>query len=352
MKIANYEIQQKSAHKLVKSSEVSEKLEFWTGKAPQDTSRQDESAFLIDFGSSKKLYQYSADKMHLHTKESAQDESQKDTTDVKLKLIESFIYMTTGKRVKLRNPELNAKKTDSPVIADPAAVTVEMNSRDNWGLIYEYHEVRAEEESIYFNSAGTVNTTDGRTISFDLDFSMNRSFFERHDVSLRMGDAAKMDPLIISLNNQTPQLTQNKFEFDLNADGKDENISFAAEGSGFLAYDKNDDGMINDGTELFGPETGDGFMELRAYDMDSNGWIDESDDIFSRLSIYSMSENGDKALFKLGDAGIGAIYLNDTATPFEFKDATGVSAGALGSTSIFLRENGTAGTIHHVDLTI
>lgn len=349
MKIASYNIQSESAHKLTKSKEVSEKLEAWTGARNVPPGEEDAS-FIIDIKSNKKLFQYTTEKTYM---QNAEDSQFKDTTnDVKLKLIESFIYMTTGRRVKLKNPELGAVRTKQPEITDPDAIMEGTSSRDNWGLIYEYHEVTAEQESVYFNSAGTVTTADGRKIAFDLDFSMNRSFFEEQNVSLRMGDAAKMDPLVISLNNQGPQLTDNKFAFDLDGDGKTENISFATGGSGFLALDKNNDGIINDGSELFGPESGDGFTELRAYDLDKNGWIDENDAVFFKLSIYSMSENGEKSLFKLGDAGIGAIYLNDISTPFEYKDETGASKGAISSSSIFLRENGTAGTIHHVDLTI
>ncbi len=347
MKIAGYSIQSESAHKLTKSKEVNEKLEAWTGNGRNGSSGEEDASFIIDIKANKKLFQYTTEKTYL---QNAEDSRYKDTVnDVKLKLIESFIYMTTGKRVKLRNPELGAVNAKEPQITDPAAMTAD---RDNWGLVYEYHEVTAEQESVYFNSAGTVTTADGRTIAFDLDFSMNRSFFEEKNVSLRMGNAAKMDPLVISLNNQGPQLTANKFAFDLNGDGKMEYISFATGGSGFWALDKNNDGMINDGSELFGPESGDGFADLRAYDLDKNGWIDENDAVFSRLSIYAMSENGEKTLFRLGEAGVGAIYLNDISTPFEYKDETGASKGALSSSSVFLRENGTAGTIHHVDLTI
>ena len=350
MKIASYNIQSESAHKLTKNKEINEKLEAWTGNERNGSSGEEDPSFIIDIKSNKKLFQYTTEKTYL---QNAEDSQYKDTAnDAKLKLIESFIYMTTGKRVKLKNPELGAVSAKEPQITDPAAMTADMTNRDNWGLVYEYHEVTAEQESVYFNSAGTVTTSDGRTIAFDLDFSMNRSFFEQQNVSLRMGNAVKMDPLVISLNNQGPQLTANKFAFDLNGDGKTENISFATGGSGFLALDKNSDGVINDGSELFGPESGDGFADLRAYDLDKNGWIDENDEVFFKLSIYSMSENGEKSLFKLGETGIGAIYLNDISTPFEYKDEKGASSGAMTSSSIFLRENGTAGTIHHVDLTI
>jgi hypothetical protein len=45
--------------------------------------------------------------------------------------------------------------------------------------------------------------------------------------------------------------------------------------SGLLVIDKNLDGKVNDGSELFGPSTGDGFEKLARYDEDRNGWIDE-----------------------------------------------------------------------------
>jgi hypothetical protein len=45
------------------------------------------------------------------------------------------------------------------------------------------------------------------------------------------------------------------------------------------------DGRVNDGRELFGPRTGDGFAELAAYDDDGNNWIDENDGIHDNLSI-------------------------------------------------------------------
>ena len=41
------------------------------------------------------------------------------------------------------------------------------------------------------------------------------------------------------------------------------------------ALDINEDGKINDGKELFGTASGNGFGDLAAYDQDNNGWIDE-----------------------------------------------------------------------------
>lgn len=79
---------------------------------------------------------------------------------------------------------------------------------------------------------------------------------------------------------------------DLDADGMEDQISFVLPGSGFLALDLNGDGRINDGRELFGPETGDGFAELARYDEDGNQWIDENDPVFERLRIWTKDAEG------------------------------------------------------------
>ena len=75
--------------------------------------------------------------------------------------------------------------------------------------------------------------------------------------------------------------------FDIDADGEEESISYLQGGSGYLALDKNGDGVINDGSELFGTKSGDGFADLAEYDADGNGWIDENDPIFDKLLIWA-----------------------------------------------------------------
>ena len=342
MKITGYSVQTGSSHKLEKSKDISEKLEMWQGK--RRDAAKDEPSFALDLGSAQKTCGFEKSAL-TGDGENAQDPA----SEVKLKLIESFIYMTTGKRVKLKSPELAAMRKEEPILTDPDAVMAD--ARDGWGLMYEYHEVTSEQESVFFNSAGMVSVADGRQISFEMDFTMSRTFCQQQEVSLRLGGAAQMDPLVVALEGN-PSLTENKFGFDLDNDGQDDNISMPKDGSAFLAYDKNGNDEIDNGSELFGPESGDGFTELRMYDLDKNGWLDENDPLFSSLRLYSLSEDGGRTLFKLDEAGIGAIYLNDLSTLYNFKNSQGVSAGEMISSSIFLKENGTVGTIHHIDLTI
>lgn len=71
---------------------------------------------------------------------------------------------------------------------------------------------------------------------------------------------------------------------------------------------------IDDGRELFGPQTGNGFEELAGYDSDNNGWIDENDPIYNNLQIWQHDEYGNSTLIAVGKAGVGAIYLGSTQT--------------------------------------
>lgn len=64
-----------------------------------------------------------------------------------------------------------------------------------------------------------------------------------------------------------------------------------------MALDVNYDGIINDGRELFGPRTGNGFLELAEFDIDGNNWIDENDPIFEKLRIWTLDEKGNEVIY-------------------------------------------------------
>lgn len=116
--------------------------------------------------------------------------------------------------------------------------------------------------------------------------------------------------------------------------------------------DKNNDNKVNNGKELFGPQTGKGFQELSEYDSDNNGWIDENDDIFDKLRIWTKDSEGNDQLFALGQKGIGAIYLGNVDTSFDIKDSLNQMNGRIQKTGLFLKECGTVGTIQHIDLAL
>nr|WP_320191051.1 hypothetical protein [uncultured Desulfobacter sp.] len=211
-----------------------------------------------------------------------------------------------------------------------------------------------EQEQMTFASRGQVLTEDGWAIDFSLELAMDRTTMtetrEQALISTWQEQVTLIDPLIINLDGGLPALSDTRFEFDLDNDGATEEINFAASGSGFLSFDRNNDGTINNGSELFGPNTSNGFDELAAYDLDNNGWIDENDDVFSKLSVWTRDEAGNDLLVSLADAGIGAVYLDNAATGFELTDAQNSLTGEVARSGLFLFENGNVGMIQQIDL--
>lgn len=213
-------------------------------------------------------------------------------------------------------------------------------------------EKHVEKEKSDYKASGKVQTEDGRDIKVEVNVSMARK--KERDTFIAMSSPLDnlFDPLIINTKAQTSGLSDKKFKFDLDADGKQDEISMTKSGSGFLALDKNGDGKINDGTELFGVKSGDGFKDLAEYDTDGNGWIDENDEVFDKLKVWSKTEDGKDELKSLKESGVGAIFLGAENTEFTIEGEDGVLDGKVRKTGIFLKEDGTAGTIQHVDLAI
>ena len=209
-----------------------------------------------------------------------------------------------------------------------------------------------EVENTCFSTVGIAKTTDGREITFNVDLEMSRAFCMSNETYVKTMQTL-VDPLVINVGSNVTTVSDQKFLFDLDADGKEEEISYLEGGSGFLALDRNGDGTINDGSELFGTKSGDGFMDLAEYDKDGNGWIDEADSVFANLKVWSKNEDGTDTLISLKEAGVGAIYLGNADTEFSMKNLENSATNAVvQKTGVFLYENGGAGTIQHIDLAL
>lgn len=278
--------------------------------------------------------------------------------NLKEMLIGRMIEALTGKPLKLEKVN-----TASNISLSRSSQSVQMgifnvgvsNPRNGFSITTE--TATMEKESVSYSAVGEVKTADGKIISFDLNLSMSRSTESYMQSTIGFKPEVfqtnrLVDPLVINYAGTAASLTNEKFDFDLDSDGKTDRISFAGSGNGFLALDKNGDGKINDGSELFGPQSGNGFDELRKYDEDGNGWIDEADSVYEKLQVWTKDNNGNDILYKLKDLDIGAIYLNDTKTQYGMYDASGNQQGMMQSSSIFLKDSGGAGTISHIDLLV
>jgi hypothetical protein len=115
--------------------------------------------------------------------------------------------------------------------------------------------------------------------------------------------------------------------FDHDGNGFAEQTGLAASDDGTLVMDRNNDGIINDGKELFGNETlladgtkaANGFQALADLDSNADGKIDINDTAFAQLKVwqdidgdgYSASDEL-KTLSDLGIQSINTGYVDST----------------------------------------
>lgn len=127
------------------------------------------------------------------------------------------------------------------------------------------------------------------------------------------------DPLVLDLGGNGVQTTgiERGVTFDITGDGRQEQVSFVTGDSWFLALDRNDNGRIDDGRELFGDQNGaaNGFEELRRYDENGDGVINDQDSVFTQLRLFQMDRDGNQTMKDLASAGVNEIHLDyqDTA---------------------------------------
>ena len=207
------------------------------------------------------------------------------------------------------------------------------------------HLSMREQEVSTFAITAEITLANGETRVVSIEQKMARSLQLELDVTSQQ--AAKIiDPLVINFGGPV-KLSSDRVEFDLNSDGEKDSIASFASNSAFLAYDRNGDGKINDGSELFGAATGNGFAELAIFDEDGNGFIDNQDSIFTKLRIFNPASN---QLEYLRNTDIEALYLGNVTTPFILKEGAD-DLGYVRSSGFYLTETG-SGTIQQIDLVV
>lgn len=219
----------------------------------------------------------------------------------------------------------------------------------NMGAQTKIKQITNEGESLAL-SANVALKTSTDDLSISMEASLLYQNMSVRELTLR--EQMKMaDPLVINLQNSLADVDKNsKFSFDINSDGKEDLISLLSSGNGFLAIDKNNDGTINNGSELFGTQSGDGFADLAVYDDNSDGIIDESDKIFKNLKIWLKSTSSDQ-LLSLSEARVGVLLLANTASEFSLRGGDGVNA-KLQKSGVAVSEDGRGLWVSHVDFAI
>ena len=166
------------------------------------------------------------------------------------------------------------------------------------------------------------------------DDSEANSFFLRESLLSSMGNSAELgswshplrnelqyaashvSPLVLDLNGDGVKLlpyTKGVY-FDIDADGFAERVGWPSPEDGQLARDLNQNGRIDDITELFGDDQISAFFKLSLLDSNNDKVINENDKDFKELLIWQDKNlNGysePEKLKSLGEMGIKSISLN------------------------------------------
>ncbi|MCL4456177.1 MAG: hypothetical protein M1147_07430 [Nitrospirae bacterium] len=171
--------------------------------------------------------------------------------------------------------------------------------------------------------------------------------------------ATRRDPLMVDLDGDGIETTNVKdgAYFDHDGNGFAEQTGLVSPDDGILVMDRNGDGIINDGKELFGDQTimsngqraANGFEALREQDSNADGKIDANDSAWSQIKVW-QDVDGDgystvDELKTLDEVGIKSINL--TSTPNTVTDSEGNTQTRTGS---FEKTDGTTGIVGEYNL--
>ena len=325
---------------LGKYGDKSEKLE--APETAEDEKAEDKKATLMDIMGDMSVRGI--------TPEERSEAVGPDTSMYVRKMSVLYIFSLLFEDYRKRIDELMADLRSGYEKCDTAPVS-EMNPESSVVMKFDMTEKHyfKETEDTGFRSKGKAVTADGRAIDFDINVHMSREFEKYSEERIQFDKINCVDPLVINLKPGVTEVSDQEFYFDLDSDGKEDKIKSLAPGNGFLALDINSDGKVNDGSELFGTKSGNGFEELSRFDSDGDGWIDEDDDIFDKLRVW-VREDGNDKLLSFKEAGIGAINLMNASTEYSLKDMTNKTNAIIRATGMFLYEDGRAGTLQQVDM--
>lgn len=165
----------------------------------------------------------------------------------------------------------------------------------------------------------------------------------------------RVDPLIFDLDGdgiKTTGLDQSRTYFDLDSNGFAERTAWVDASDGLLVLDRNNDGQIASGQELFGDQTllangvraASGFEALKEFDSNRDGRIDTKDEVYSKLKIWrDLNSDGisqAEELKGLSDYNIASISLSSTSS-----NASDVMNNIQRRVGSFIKTDGSGGVI-------
>ncbi|MBT0289763.1 calcium-binding protein, partial [Vibrio campbellii] len=144
------------------------------------------------------------------------------------------------------------------------------------------------------------------------------------------------DPLILDLDGNGVSLTESTY-FDHNANGIANRTQWVSSTDGLLALDRDGNGTIDSGRELFGDNTldangdvaSDGYAALKAFDSNGDDVINQKDQVFDQLKVWvdanSDGVSQENELKTLKSLGVESIDLTHDNLHSQYHDTSGKS---------------------------
>lgn len=191
-----------------------------------------------------------------------------------------------------------------------ATITIKADGSYNFELL-----APVKDKSAVINF--TVTDGDGDTASGKLTVDLMGNVPSRM-MSLAGGVVA-VDPIVLDLDKNGFDLSgiQHAVMFDINADGHKDQMGWTSKDA-ILALDLDNNGVIDNGSELFTPDFNggkfaSGVEALASLDSNGDGKIDANDDAFSKLSLWIDGNNNGVSdageLSSLSDHHVASISL-------------------------------------------
>lgn len=168
---------------------------------------------------------------------------------------------------------------------------------------------------------------------------------------------SSVPPIVLDLDGDGLELVPlegSTVQFDMDGDGQRDTTGWAGADDGFLALDRNGNGLIDDIAEISFIGDTEGAVSdlegLRAYDSDGDGYFDDGDVEFGRFLIWrDANQDGVSQAYEmktLAEWGIRAINLSMSLTGQQAAQADNF----IYSTTEYERADGTTGTVGDVFL--
>lgn len=232
------------------------------------------------------------------------------------------------------NGELLVDKNEELEISDPnlaiqkrlIETMFSQDEKDDKSLLNNKEEKKSDTITISVSALELYERKYGHIV-YENDFERLEIEFEQVKflrVEESQTQVQEAEPLILDLNGNGIELTDVRrgdgVFFDITGDGKPEQVSWVSANDGMLVYDRNGNGKIDSGKELFGDQHGakDGFEELSKFDTDKNNAINKKDPIYQKLKIWQdLNQNGFSEVVELKSIaryGIDSIDLQKDNT--------------------------------------